>query len=70
MVVLYTNHCPLCDALKDMLNKNKIQFTEETDVETMIKLGLADKPMPRLRVPDRSNILTYKEAIEWLNEKR
>lgn len=70
MVVLYTNHCPLCNALKEQLQSKKIDYREETDVNTMIALGLADKPMPRLSVPDKENILTYKEALAWLNEKR
>lgn len=70
MIVLYTNHCPLCDALKDKLNENHIEFQEETDVEKMINLGLANGPMPRLSVPGKDTILTYKEALKWLNEER
>ena len=69
MVVLYTNHCPLCNALQDLLETNNISYEEETDIEKMISLGLADKPMPRLRVPDSEQILTYKEAIQWINRK-
>lgn len=70
MVVLYTNHCPLCDNLKDMLKSAKIDFVEETNVEKMIELGLANSPMPRLGVDDEDHILTYKEALGWLNRKR
>ena len=70
MVVLYTNHCPQCSALKDMLIKKNIDFEEETDVEKMVELGLHTAPMPRLGVPGKQNILTYKEALKWLNEER
>lgn len=70
MVVLYTNHCPLCDNLKDLLKSKKIEFEEETSVEKMIELGLDGSPMPRLGVPTEDHILTYKEALKWLNEKR
>lgn len=70
MVVLYTNHCPLCNALKDILTEKKIEFREETSIDRMVELGLANSPMPRLGVPDLEHILTYKEALKWLNEKR
>lgn len=69
MVVLYTNHCPLCNNLKELLDSNKIDYIEETDIEKMIDLGLGNSPMPRLRVPEEPNILTYKEAIQWINRK-
>lgn len=67
MVVLYTNHCPLCNMLKDLLINKNIEYIEETDVNKMIELGLANSPMPRLGVDD--SILTYKEALKWINEK-
>ena len=70
MVVLYTNHCPLCNGLKSMLDANKIEYTEETDIDKMISLGLGNSPMPRLGVPGEDHILTYKEAIQWINRKR
>ena len=70
MIILYTNHCPLCNALKDKLNEKKIDYVEETDVNKMIELGLANSPMPRLKVPDSDTILTYKEALQWINGKR
>lgn len=68
MVVLYTNHCPLCNALKDALNKQNVLFTEETDVNKMLSLGITRTPM--LGVPDRESLLSYKEALQWLQEKR
>lgn len=69
MVVLYTNHCPLCNNLKDLLDANHIEYEEETDIEKMINMGLGNSHMPRLGVPGESKILTYKEAIQWINRK-
>ena len=66
MIVLYSNHCPLCNNLKEELDKNKITYTEENDVSKMIALGI-DRT-PRLGVDDK--LLTYKEALQWLTETR
>ena len=69
MTVIYTqNHCPLCDALKDTLKAKNIEFTEEKDVELMLSLGITRTPM--LHVEDKPELLSYKEALKWLEEKR
>ena len=65
MIVLYSNHCPLCNALKDQLDAKKITYTEENDINKMIELGIVRTPM--LGVDDK--LLTYKEALQWLTEK-
>ena len=70
MVVLYTNHCPLCNTLKDMLDNNNIEYVEETNVQVMLQKGLANSPMPRLQLNEDEPILTYKQALQWLKEKR
>lgn len=69
MTVIYTQkNCPACDALKDMLKKNNIEFTEETDIELMISLGITRTPM--LHVDGFSEPLTQKQAIDWINSKK
>lgn len=68
MTVLYTNHCPLCNALKEKLDAEHIDYIEETNIETMLSLGIDRTPM--LRVDGSDNLLTYKDALKWLNEKR
>ena len=68
MVVLYTNHCPLCNRLKEVLDEANVGYVEETDIEKMINLGISRTPM--LRISEDSELLTYKDALNWLNEKR
>lgn len=67
MVVLYTNHCPLCNALKDALNDKNVSYIEETDENKMLSLGIDRTPM--LSVPNSEKLLNYKEALQWLREK-
>ena len=68
MTVLYTNHCPLCNALKDKLDAKKIDYTEVTDVDQMIKLGITKTPM--LRVDNIPDLLNYKDSLKWVEEVR
>lgn len=68
MVVLYTNHCPLCNRLKEVLDEANVEYVEETNIEKMINLGISRTPM--LRISEDSELLTYKDALNWLNEKR
>ena len=64
-IIVYTkNGCPLCSALKNMLDSKKIEYTQNTNIDEMIALGFTS--LPRLSV--NGQIMTYKEAIEWLKE--
>ena len=69
MTVIYTQkNCPACDALKDMLKQNKIEFTEETNIDLMLSLGITRTPM--LHVDGFPEPLTQKQAIDWINSKK
>lgn len=69
MTVIYTQkNCPACDALKDMLKQNNIEFTEETDIDLMLSLGITRTPM--LHVDSFPEPLTQKQAIDWINSKK
>lgn len=68
MIVIYTNHCPLCNALEDLLNENNIEYEEETDVDAMLAMGIDRTPM--LKVDDDLPPLTYKEALNWIKERK
>ena len=63
MVVLYSTHCPMCNALAQRLNEAKIEYQVETDIDVIQELGFTTVPM--LKVDDR--ILTYREAIAYIN---
>ena len=69
MNVIYTQKfCPLCDTLKDQLKANNIEYTEETNIDTMLSLGVTKTPM--MHVDGIPTLLNYKQALDWLNEKK
>ena len=67
MVVLYTNHCPLCNYLKDLLDNKHIEYQEVTDIDYMLSLGITKTPMLQV---DNGELMKYKQALDWVNEKR
>lgn len=62
-VDLYTTHCPKCAALEKKLAIKKVQYTEHTDVEEMLRKGFKSAPM--LVVDDEE--LSFGDAIKWVN---
>lgn len=67
MIKLYTNHCPACGNLKELLDAKKIQYEEVDDVQYMLSIGLSHMPMLELEDGTR---LKYAQALKWVNEKR
>lgn len=61
-VIFYTIHCAQCRGLEMQLKAKKIDYTECTDVEEMIKAGL--QSAPGLKVD--GVVMTYHEALSWL----
>lgn len=61
-IILYSNHCPQCRALSTMLKQKGLEYSEENDINLMLSKGL--NSAPNLEVD--GNIMTFKEAIEWL----
>lgn len=61
-VILYSTHCPRCKVLETKLQKKNIEYTEETDVQKMLSLGI--KGAPALKIDDK--ILSFKEAVDWI----
>ena len=66
MIVLYSNHCPLCDNLKELLDKNNIDYELVDDVNKMSSLGINRTPM--LQVED-GTLMKYKDALNWVKER-
>ena len=66
MIKLYTNHCPLCNYLKDLLDSKKISYEEVTDEQFMLSIGISRTPMLD---PGSGELLTYKDALNWVNEQ-
>lgn len=61
-IILYSNHCPQCMILENILKTKKLEYTIFTDEDEMIKMGF--KSMPMLSV--NGNIYNFSEALEWV----
>lgn len=62
-IVLYTNHCPKCEILKEKLNSVGFDYDIEDNVETLHDMGFTHMPM--LKIDDM--ILSYKQAFEYID---
>ena len=65
-ITLYSNHCPQCKYLEALLKKKEIEYQEVNDIDLMISKGFMS--MPKLEVDE--NIMTYSEALKWVNDKK
>lgn len=63
-VILYTTHCPKCNVLTAKLKAKGVDYEEVTDVDIMRDKGFMSAPM--LEVDGK--IMTFVEAIKWVNE--
>ena len=64
-ITLYSTNCPKCMVLKKKLMSKDISFSENNNVEDMIKLGFTMSPM---LVVD-SDIMDFNQANTWINNK-
>ena len=65
-VIIYTKTgCPMCTALKKMLDDKHIEYTTNSNIDEMISMGFSSLPM--LSVD--GVIMTFKEAANWVKEK-
>ena len=62
-IVLYTTHCPKCEVLSKKLTAKGIEFTENTDIQTMKSLGMMSAPA--LQIND-GRLLKFTEAVKWV----
>lgn len=60
--ILYTTHCPSCNVLKQNLDKKNINYTEFTDVDKMLEMGMKSAPM--LSVDGK--LMNFVEAMNWV----
>ena len=66
MVVLYSNHCPRCNCLKELLDKAGVSYEEENDISVMEALGIDRTPMLKVEDGDTQELLKYPAAIKWV----
>ncbi len=64
-LTLYTNGCPKCKVIKSKLEAKNIPFTENTNVEELISLGI--QSLPVLKVGDE--FLNFVNANTWVNNQ-
>lgn len=64
--ILYSTGCPACRTLKHLLEKNNIDYKEETDIEILSTLGF--KTVPIFYTGDR--YLNFNETIKWIKENK
>lgn len=64
MVVIYkTEQCPKCHVLKTKLKEKGIEYTENTDIEEMRKLGIMSVP----QLLKDGELLDFVSAVAWVN---
>lgn len=64
-IVIYSTGCPLCRALKTMLDAKKISYSVESDLEKMKEKGYTSVPV--LEVDDKH--YNYGEAIALIKKE-
>lgn len=63
MITLYSNNCPRCKVLKQLLDKNQIPYQTSEEFADLINLGF--QSLPILKVEDK--YLQYQEAITFVS---
>lgn len=64
-IILYSNHCPLCNVLQSQLVSKNLKFEEFNDIDEMIKKGMSHMPM--LEVD--GELLNYSDALAWVKKQ-
>ena len=65
MIVLYsTEHCPMCNMLKQKLNAAKLEYEICTDVDQMLQLGIHSVP----KMLADGKLLNLSEAVKYINQ--
>lgn len=63
MITLYSTGCPKCKVLTMKLNKKGVQYTINTDIDTMLTKGIKSAPM--LEVDGQ--MYDFMQANTWVN---
>ena len=64
--ILYSTHCPCCEALEEWLRQAEIEYAVVSDTEQILALGITHVPI--LEIDGRQ--MNYPAAIRWLNERK
>lgn len=67
MITVYTTEgCPRCKVLKIKLAQKGLEFTEFTDVDKMVEMGITNCPMMSV---DNGELMDFSHAINYVNER-
>ncbi len=64
-IILYSSGCPQCRVLKKKLEDKNIQFTLNTNVEQMEKMGFTRVPILEID----GELMDFAAANKWINEQ-
>ena len=64
--ILYSAHCPCCEALEKRLRQAEIEYTVISNTEQILALGITHVPV--LEIDGQQ--MNYPAAIRWLNERK
>lgn len=65
-IILYSNGCPKCRTLEQLLNKEHIKYAIDSDINHMIEHEI--QAVPVLQIGDEK-LLPFDEAIQWIRKK-
>ena len=64
--ILYSAHCPCCEALEERLRQTEIEYAVVSDTGQILALGITRVPILEIN----GQKLNYPAAIRWLNERK
>lgn len=64
-IILYSTGCPRCRVLEKKLEAKGVAYTENNNIEEMIKLGITEVPM--LGIGDE--LKNFSDSISWINNQ-
>lgn len=62
-VILYSTGCPKCKILEKKLSEKNVAYTNVSDVEIMLSMGLSTVPM--LEVD--GDMMKFSDAVKFVN---
>lgn len=65
-IVLYSTGCPKCRVLEAKLKTKNIEYSEITDPDVMLEMGMLSVPV--LEVDGER--MQFKQAVDWVNNYR
>ena len=66
MITLYSTNCPRCKILEKKLDAAGVDYTVETNIQSLIDAGF--KSAPVLQIDD--TYYTFKDAVDWANSHK